>query len=747
MNNYGKPQNATAQQDERAHELAEQLNLLKAVDRRITPEHLERRFHELARRLGDADPSAPADVNRQVLRESGSQRAGLRHRRLPKILRRLPVLLFAGDALLLLYFFSDVTDVNWAQPLSAALVFAVLLATMVTGISFAFFRFAGNRLQQYKDDTGTVPLRGLDKATIVSVGLALVAMAVLAALIFIRMRAEVNDALGPGAGGTAIMIGLTLTVISILANTLVIAVYALDGPTEADRLHAPGRARYEPITRQHALLEQAETLDPRIAATGQETERPATEGITAAGNELAAAARLIDAARAAHQGTGPLSEPAADPRSQDGNTGSRRTGGEPKADEHRARRARRGSRRFRPSRWTDAVALAAAAVLTIALVIAGTVFGLRFSVAPASQPVAIDPYPAVPAVSVVIAATATANEPAPTLSADTLQILRSAADSSAGAAASVVSPSDGQATVLPLTPRGSNALLRAEALKADAVAVERALDNEAAAGQLNLLATITAATRAASRPGTLIVVSSGLSTAGGFNLRQVGWGADPSSVAAQLKASGLLPDLAGWRVVFVGLGVVAGRQPALPQPQQVTLADYWTAICQASGAASCSVDHSARPQLASHVTGQVPVVPVPVVASVRGPGSTSTTTLPSTLLFPFNGSTLVPSADTILQPIAQKARSQHLLVSITGYTSPDGGSNAYNLALSAKRADAVRDRLVALGLPAKQIIQVIGAGTAGKGPDACKVNGHLDEAICAQLRRVVVVLSPAKANP
>ena len=183
MNNYGKPQNATAQQDERAHELAEQLNLLKAVDRRITPEHLERRFHELARRLGDADLSAPADVNRQVLRESGIQRGGLRHRRLPKILRWLPVPLFAVDALLLLYFFSGVTDVNWAQPLSAALVFAVLLAAMVTGISFALFRFAGNRLQQYKDDTGTVPLRGLDKATIVSVGLALAAMAVLAALI------------------------------------------------------------------------------------------------------------------------------------------------------------------------------------------------------------------------------------------------------------------------------------------------------------------------------------------------------------------------------------------------------------------------------------------------------------------------------------------------------------------------------------------------------------------------------------
>ena len=54
------------------------------------------------------------------------------------------------------------TNVNWASPLSAALVFAVLLAAMVTGITFAFFRFTGDRLQQYKDDTGVIPLRGLD---------------------------------------------------------------------------------------------------------------------------------------------------------------------------------------------------------------------------------------------------------------------------------------------------------------------------------------------------------------------------------------------------------------------------------------------------------------------------------------------------------------------------------------------------------------------------------------------------------
>jgi len=43
-----------------------------------------------------------------------------RHRRLPKALRRVPVVVFAADALLLLYFFSGVTNVDWSSPFSAA---------------------------------------------------------------------------------------------------------------------------------------------------------------------------------------------------------------------------------------------------------------------------------------------------------------------------------------------------------------------------------------------------------------------------------------------------------------------------------------------------------------------------------------------------------------------------------------------------------------------------------------------------
>ena len=96
-----------------------------------------------------AETAGDQDQQRTVI-AADIQNGSRRHRRLPKVLRRIPLLVFTADALLLLYFFSGVTNVDWSSPFSAALVFASLLAVMVTGISFAFFRFAGDRLQQYR---------------------------------------------------------------------------------------------------------------------------------------------------------------------------------------------------------------------------------------------------------------------------------------------------------------------------------------------------------------------------------------------------------------------------------------------------------------------------------------------------------------------------------------------------------------------------------------------------------------------
>jgi hypothetical protein len=255
-----------------------------------------------------------------------------RHRRLPAALRRVPSLILMADMLLLLYFFGGITNVDWGRPVSFAGLFAVLLAGMVTGISYAFFHFTGDRLQQYKDDTGSIPLRGLDMATNISMGLASGAMIILAALMFVRMRTEVSQTLGSHSGTTAFILGLTLALVSVLANTLVIAVHALDGSPEADRLDALGQAVAPALQAQHHLREQADTLEHEIAVTGREADRAATKGITEAGHQRAGYDRIIDAARAVHQGTGPESDPAVDPNHADGVVGYRRPEGTPEVD-------------------------------------------------------------------------------------------------------------------------------------------------------------------------------------------------------------------------------------------------------------------------------------------------------------------------------------------------------------------------------------------------------------------------------
>jgi outer membrane protein OmpA-like peptidoglycan-associated protein len=165
------------------------------------------------------------------------------------------------------------------------------------------------------------------------------------------------------------------------------------------------------------------------------------------------------------------------------------------------------------------------------------------------------------------------------------------------------------------------------------------------------------------------------------------------------------------------------------------------AVCHAAGAASCRTDDTTRLDPPSRSITAVPVVPVPTVQSVRGPHGSVLVTVPSDELFSFNSSSLVPSADTILGPLAKRARASHLAVTITGYASPDGGSTAYNLALSLARARAVQARLISLGLPPTQIARIAGLGTDGETPQACDVAGHFDEAVCAQMRRVVVTLA------
>jgi hypothetical protein len=77
VNDHDKSQDA-AQQSEYARELAQLLNLLEAVDRQITPEHVAQRFHELLDDIGDDGPPVPpALVDRMVAMRDSKNPGGL----------------------------------------------------------------------------------------------------------------------------------------------------------------------------------------------------------------------------------------------------------------------------------------------------------------------------------------------------------------------------------------------------------------------------------------------------------------------------------------------------------------------------------------------------------------------------------------------------------------------------------------------------------------------------------------------
>jgi hypothetical protein len=272
--------------------------------------------------LRPADEVARDEQAQRTQIDDDRARGSRKHHRLPRWIGRIPRLVLIVDLCLLLYFFSGITDVDWASPLSADLAFAVLLAVMVTVLSYGFLAFAGHRLRSYKDHSGAIPLDDLDGLTKASAAAGIAAIAVLAALMFTRMRTEVLYALGPGSQGTALLVALTLAVVSALANFLVIAIHALDGSDQVTRLEALSGAIRRPFAEAHKMHEEAEIIPGHIALLQGRADRHAKRAATDADQPVTASAQIIDAARAHQQAVGPPARLALDSGQQPGVTGA-----------------------------------------------------------------------------------------------------------------------------------------------------------------------------------------------------------------------------------------------------------------------------------------------------------------------------------------------------------------------------------------------------------------------------------------
>ncbi|GAA4864942.1 OmpA family protein [Actinomycetospora straminea] len=242
------------------------------------------------------------------------------------------------------------------------------------------------------------------------------------------------------------------------------------------------------------------------------------------------------------------------------------------------------------------------------------------------------------------------------------------------------------------------------------------------------------------RPGTVVLVDSGLSTVAPLDFRQRGLlDAPPAETVEALRANNALPGLQGVTVVLAGLGDVAEPQPALSPAQRSSLVALWTAVAEAGGASCVAVVDEPRGGDAPSDVPPVSVVDVPPPPTIT-PGQT--TTLPDDNSVGFQPDTAEfrdrNAARAVMTPFAQfLTASPSRRLALTG-TSARAGTPQGQVDLSTRRAEAVKALLVELGAPGDRIsTRGVGSQFPGYvddvGPDGRQLPGP-----ASQNRTVIV---------
>ncbi|MEV0357661.1 OmpA family protein [Nocardia sp. NPDC050697] len=354
------------------------------------------------------------------------------------------------------------------------------------------------------------------------------------------------------------------------------------------------------------------------------------------------------------------------------------------------------------------------------------------------------PAPADTPAGIVLVVSATSAEPRPAvahLMADKFTSIAKQSKRPGGATVHLVASTTGEARSTDLTPLRPNGQVQHAAAGA-----ERQID--AAVAKLgDSLSQITAPVpglavlplldRAAQIPDVDIhVLSSGISTEAPMDFRVIGWNTNVDSVIDSVARQGQLPRLTDRHVTFHGLGIAGGSQPSLPPFARAIVERVWVGICQRAGAASCTVAHDAPSTAAPVATMPVPVIPVPE-AITEGGCPVWLNLSDAVLHFAGGSAVLSASADEALRPIVEATtRCTIRSIDIIGHIADTGDGDDHD-DLAGRRASAVADRLIALGLPPALLGAVSGHGA--REPVIFNFTGGLfDESKAAANRRVEI---------
>ncbi len=152
---------------------------------------------------------------------------------------------------------------------------------------------------------------------------------------------------------------------------------------------------------------------------------------------------------------------------------------------------------------------------------------------------------------------------------------------------------------------------------------------------------------------------------------------------------------------------------------------YWTPAAAAQDKNGCACD---KDLISKDVCEPKPAAAPAAPAAPKAAAFGEKVTIAADALFDFNKATLRPEGKTKLDDVVGKAGQLNLEVVIAVGHADRIGSAAYNQKLSEKRAAAVKDYLVAKGIPANRVYtegkgskQPVTKANQCKGPKSAKV--------------------------
>lgn len=247
---------------------------------------------------------------------------------------------------------------------------------------------------------------------------------------------------------------------------------------------------------------------------------------------------------------------------------------------------------------------------------------------------------------------------------------------------------------------------------------------------------------------TIVVIGTGLSTQGTLNFQNNLLSVEPEAVMDQLEEKNEIPDFTGITVVWQQMGDVASPQADLSQTQRLRLQEIWSGIVERGGGTFVYNEIMANSVNAEASYPEVDTVELPSETPVCFDEAMFDTEdesiLEEPVLLTEEQVSFVPDKSTYLneeeavatiQPIAYYLiEHEEIKILLAGTTAGDEDSD-YTMTLSQKRADAVRDTLVQLGVDESRIV-TMGLGSS----DPWHVYGAGYEGSIASGNRKVVLL-------